>query len=314
MDAQHAVESQGLADEVLARLEGWCKRFPAMGGLRLESMALACAAACPRAPAEDVLELAIFCMVLFGIDDLGDRALCEVTDEEIDQELRHLAALAHRGGEAPGELAGPAGQVRRALAELCARLAAGRPERPAYRLFARCFEEMLDGMREEVGISRAFAERGELPGWDAYLEIGTRSVGIPPVGGVMLVLERPHAAALGADVDALLNAAARCIRFANDLRSFAREALELKPNSVTLLMRNGGATEAQARAEISARCEAEWAALPRLAEALPAELRPWAADFVRYTGFIKRWYAVAELHEAAPALHDDHGVQKGRSS
>lgn len=318
MQTHPAAGESGLADAVYVGLVGWGRRFPAMSGPRARSMARSCAAACPGAPAQQVLQAAIFCMILFGIDDLADRTLSPATDEEIDRTLAQLAALAHRGGGGGVAPTGPAGQVWTALAELCAGLAAGRPERPAYRLFARHLEAMLEGMRAEVSVSRAFAERGELPTWDAYVALGTASVGIPPVGAVLLLLDEPAGAPLEAGVEALLGRAARCIRFANDLRSYAREVGEQKPNSVTLLMHGRRCAEAEARAAVAAARDADAAALPALARALPPELRRWGEAFLRYCTFIKDWYALAELHEAAalpaPQAAAGHPLQKGTPS
>lgn len=293
-------EGTELAEQVLLRLRAWAQRFPAMEGKRLDSMARSCAEACPGARPESVLQLAIFCMVLFGIDDLADRALGPMSDEEIGAHLRQFARLVRDGGltsAAPPPHA--PGQVHRALAEFCRSLP---HDRPAYALFTRHLTGMLVGMEEEVAMSRAFAERGELPDWDSYVEMGTRTVGIPPVGAVLLALEGPAEPVLDERVEQLLSCAARCIRFANDLRSYAREVTEGKPNSISLLMRARAFTEAQARAAVAAARDAESAQLPGLVAALPAELRPWGDAFHRYTTFIRDWYAVAELHEAVQQL------------
>lgn len=299
-----AQEERDRAAEVLPRLESWAERYPDMGGPRLKSMALSCAAASPQASAEAILQAATFCMVLFGIDDVADRTVGALSDEEVDAALLQYVAIARSGGEASGSLSlGPAGQVRGALQELCRTLFAADAGGARYRLFARHLEGMLEGMREEVVMGRVFAQRGELPAYEVYLEMGTRSVGIPPVGAVLLLGEPPSAstgAGLDALADPLLMAAARCIRVANDVRSYEREVREGKPNAVLLLMRQAGLTEAQAKHQLITTRDAEFASLPRLVEGLPLDLRPWGEAVRRYTGFIKDWYAVAELHDERP--------------
>ncbi|MDP1822794.1 MAG: terpene synthase family protein [Archangium sp.] len=295
---------------MLTALEAWAQRFPAMGGARLKSMARSCAAACEGASDDSVLQLAVFCMILFGIDDLGDRALAPLPDEEIDQQLGQLEAIVAAGGTSSFEPpVGAPGQVFRALSGFCRDLST---RQPAYRLFARHLVGMLRGMREELAMSRAFSTRGELPGWDAYVELGTRTVGIPPVGAVMLALRGPAEALDSARaeraVEQLLLAAGRCIRFANDLRSYAREVFEGKPNSVSLQLRALACTEVEARAVVAAARDAEDRALPALVAALPLELLPWGQSFHRHTSFIRDWYAIAELHDEVPHFKEGSSV------
>lgn len=292
----------GQADRVLVALQGWAQRFPAMGGPRLKSMARSCAAACEGASDESVLQLAIFCMVLFGIDDLGDRALAPLSDEEIDLQLSRLETVVLAGGQTSLDVpAGAPGQVFRGLGELCRGLTS---RQAAWALFSRHLVGMIRGMREEVLMSRAFTARGQLPTWDAYVELGTRTVGIPPVGAVMLALVGPAEPLLDARVEQLLACAGRAVRFANDLRSYAREVGEGKPNSVSLQLRALACSEAQARAVVASHRDAEVRALPALVAALPLELLAWGQAFHRYTSFILDWYAVAELHEEVPPSHE----------
>jgi hypothetical protein len=226
-----------LTRELERPLGEWVARHPQlMRAVRVPQLSLTLAVAAPYLEVSALLPAARMSFWLFAVDDLLDEGLLPA-DKLWPLLERALALLDNReGADTGGE---PLLEALRDIRDELARFELFAPLRPH---LVQALASLLEGMRRELEWSARSRATPELPlplSFEEYLEQGgIHTIGVLPVyecmlitmGDASIVSRLPHILSMGRE-------AARCIRLANDLRSYERELAEGKLNALGLLQR-----------------------------------------------------------------------------
>lgn len=309
-----------IATRAATAARAWADRFPALLQNRIDGLARTCATLCldfdePTADAACAVAMKV-AVSLFAIDDVVDGTVVEPRDDEADALLVLCRDLADSGGRsdvaaAETKLAAPLSpalapswrDAARAFADYCQKLVAGPGADHHYPFFARMFSGAMEGMRDELAARREFIESGAVPAFADYLDAGQRSIASPAVYAAVLVALAPQlpevrGELLAAQLDGFALAGGACLRLANDVRSYKRELeVEQRPNSVVVVMRETGSSEAEAQAAVIHRADEQLHRMHQIAATLPGRLRPWTKAVGRFTTVMRDWYMLRELHD-----------------
>jgi hypothetical protein len=293
-----------VAQAVLPSVMEWIKPYPVILPLRVSSTCLACAAMSPYAPQEAIVLSAAFSLVVFALDDVVDGVIGSYSEVELDQWLGKWAEVVQLEGklsfelENSGSILSPAEQVTVSLARFCRELKNFPGASTLYPFFSNLFTSIIESTRIELNWQQQFKHRGSYPHYSEYLANGQFSIAAPGVVVGLLIMTSP--ADPGSELALLKEVALGCgkiIRLANDLRSYEREKLEQKPNSLSILMHKAGLSEEQAEALVLEETAAAIKRLHDLVERLPSTLRDWGDSVKRLAWFSKDWYQVREFHD-----------------
>lgn len=305
-----------LAKEIEPELRRWTEEYPAIPRNRIPSVSLTYAATCLSLGRHVMLVTAKVTLLLFAIDDIVDGAIVPLSDDDATTFLRLCRDLVVSKGNVdieertraltsplPAELVALWNDTALALQRYCAALDELARADIYYPFFARMFVGAMEGMIFEVNSRRRFIEAQAIPSYDEYMDAGKKSIASPIVCAAML-------SALGPDIDPMtikLHAHAMdefaytggaCVRLANDVRSFAREAeVEKRPNSMMILLISDQLSEAAAEAEVIRRANDALLEMTEQAKALPNPLARWARSSRSFTALMRDWYMVREFHD-----------------
>ncbi len=312
------------AKRIYPLLRDWARRYPIILERRLVSMCLDSVTMCQKSSTRTMLQSAVLCLVLFAIDDLADGTIVSLGDDDVHALLQLYTDITSdpeapipeslKGASTVGG-AGPSAhwrQVARAHREMCLDLARGSTP-GSYAIFAEYFNACMHEMRTECRWRRAFIDHDDIPTLDDYMRAAERSIGAPAVWGALFPLDGypidapvagPRFQSLKALCDEIVFAGARCIRLANDARSYGREILyEKKPNSILILMRRERMSEQEAETFVAQWRERSQKEMLELTELLPGALFEWGQSVRRFCDSIKKWYLVMELHDAPAEMN-----------
>jgi hypothetical protein len=294
LSALPAAERHSVLDRtaaVTAASERWLRDYPVVRRPSVTAaVALAATVGMPSLDDRGLTLLTRWWLWIFGIDDrfddpaVPDAELVEWSDRFVDC----VGGAPER--DEPDLLLAALGSIRLDLARypLSPRLG------PAWR---RAMSEVVAGMLVERRWHAGLAH-GDLPGYDGYLANALRTISVRPYAMTACVLAGERAAAVDFDrLDPMIEAAARCFRLANDIRSDERERAEGKPNAVWLLQRElmaagmpaSWAMEA-ARARLRAERAADLARLDAMREAAPASVATLARFLWAHAAFVCEMY------------------------
>lgn len=304
------------AKRVYRLLQAWAGRYPVVLQRRLISMSLNCAAMCPNSNVRTLFQSAVVSLVIFAIDDLADGIIESLPDDRVHEILALCSDIAYdpetdrpditsamSGSDPPP----PWLQTALAHREMCLDLLQGGPKQN-YATFAEYFVDCMREMRTERDWRRSFIERREVPTFDEYMYTAERSIAAAVVWGALLPLDayRLPPAIAGETFgpfkplcDQIVFAGSRCIRLANDARSYDREIhFEQKPNSVLALIHHEKMSPEEAEAFVAARRESSQQEMLSLIAQLPPDLFEWGQCVRRFCDSIKNWYLMMEFHDA----------------
>ncbi|EYF08697.1 terpene synthase family protein [Chondromyces apiculatus] len=294
----------------------WTSRFPSALSDRIPNVCLTWAATCPDASLPLLVTLSRWAMATFAVDEVMDGSRYDHAQRE---ELLTLCARAveDKGRSEhselprslPGGVAEPWREVLDAVTVVCREVRALPAADRYYPLFAQDMTRMLRGMSRELAWQQALVTRGAYPSYEEYLHCGALTIGAP--AGVALLLCGSSGRWPGASVETGELAALReeialacgaSIRLANDLRTYAREMREQKPNSVSILVHVHRLAQDAARARIEEVQKQHGQRLAQLAAELPEALERWGAWVVRLERVSTSLYRNHDFHDASEAL------------
>jgi hypothetical protein len=260
----------GLVDEVTPRLDAWARQYPLVRRERIGPLVLSVAAASPFSSADAIETTARVSLWVFTLDDVMDEELLGPAGSA-DFVARSLAVLrGDTSAQRPGSLAQALLDVRNDLRR--------------YDLFAQfgaIWADALRGTIREMERENVWRDAyrlggaGALPAFEDYVACGRYSIGGPPhIWAEVLTVGDPSACDAIDHLMRMEELASVCIRFANDLRSADREALEGNVNSVVIASRDLAASGAgpdgldtRARSMVAARISAGLDALDAMQRA-----------------------------------------------
>ncbi|MFG3436681.1 terpene synthase family protein [Nonomuraea sp. NPDC047897] len=260
---------------------------------RLAFSCLSAAATFPDAARHRVADLGVLTMILFGIDDIADGIAGEGAEDEQAALFAALPAILGRTTRPPVP-GGPVEQILAAWSRWCDRFHAHAGAASHVPNLSRHVRLVGEAMTRE----RAWATaRAPWPSYADYLANGVHSITYPAWWAAALAVCGP--ASTGpehwASIEPATRLGAACMRLANDVRTFEREKAEGKPNSISILEREG-LTTGEAVARVTAHIdELDTTFRAALAE-LPAELAEIGAAQVRSVSFNGRWYLARDTH------------------
>jgi len=236
LDEESKLRIFDLTTRASRELHRWAANYPLIRRVRVWPLSLSVTAAAPFASAAALVSMARVSLWVFTIDDL------------FDEETVPFVELRRRVERYKEIVNGDGGVARRERDTLVLALRDIREDLETYELFpalreewARAVHGTLDGMmREHEWRTHYRADRGtdQLPDYDTYLENGLYTVGGPPhVWTALIAISDPTTLNHYSIIKELGLAASTCIRLANDLRSYDKEIIEFKINSVIILQR-----------------------------------------------------------------------------
>jgi hypothetical protein len=309
------------------------KAFPVILPQRIPSVCLSSSAAFgSEMDIEIGTQLSFLSLTAFGIDDIADGAVGAYTHEQIEDLLTLYGHIVKLGGATDKDYphflqkfttindSEPGIQLANALVKICQKLKAFPSEKTYYLLFAKYLHFCLEGMRLELHWQQNFIKTKIYPTYEQYLNNGQVSIGMPAILAALLIMiaqptelsqfHRSEFSTLEKLLDELLLNYGASTRLQNDLRSFEREKLEQKPNSISILMssHNLSAKEAYERVKKAADTYLEKAYI--LLSLLPANFQIWGECTERLSLFAQDFYLVREFHdfslEMLSQLVNDH--------
>lgn len=260
---------------------------------RLAFSCLSAAATFPDAAREQIIDLAVLTMILFGIDDIADGVAGPSAERDHGAIFAALPAILGRTSRAPAP-GSPVEQILAAWSRWCDRFHGYAGAASHLSRLSRHVE--LVG--EAMGRERAWAEaRDPWPSYADYLANGVHSITYPVwwVAALAVCGPEPAREAHWASIEPATHLGAACMRLANDIRTFEREKAEGKPNSISILQREGLSTR-EAVARVTAHIDELDTAFRRALAGLPAELAGIAAAQIRSVSFNGRWYLARDTH------------------
>ncbi|MEU7898893.1 terpene synthase family protein [Nonomuraea sp. NPDC049152] len=266
---------------------------------RLAFSCLSAAATFPRAHRDQIADLGALTAILFGVDDIADSIAGQWSEHDFAAFFAELPAIL--SGDANADPSGgPAGQILAAWAQWCARFHGYAGAALHAPNLARQLELAGAAMTKE----RAWASaRQPWPSYEDYLANGMLTILYPTWWSAALAICGPVLAdaAHWTSIEPVTHLGASCVRLANDIRTFEREKVEGKPNSISILER-AGMSAASAVARVAAHIDELEVAFEAELVDVPAELEKIAEGQRRSVSFNGRWYMARDTH--AYTVHD----------
>jgi Terpene synthase family 2, C-terminal metal binding len=296
LDVAHAVTESS---------EQWLQRYPIV---RRRPVTAACSlvstVGMPGLAVPELTLMTCWWLWIFGIDDRFDDL--GTPEAELAEWSRHFTRIVRQepADSADDLLLAAFGALRRDLAPY-----------PLYPMLAETWQkgtaDVVDGMLAERRWAGA-ATTGEPPSYDEYLANGIKTIAVRPYTVTACIVAGEPAAAAGfARLDPAIQAAARCFRLANDLRSEAREREEGTLNAVALLQRafradgmSEAAAATAARARLRAACVGDLAKLKRLRAAAPSSTRSLTRFLCAHAAFVCDMYEFNDYDSLSELLGD----------
>lgn len=236
LDARSQVEQLRVFDmtaRVSHALRQWAARYPLVRRVRVWPLALSVSAAAPFAGVEALISTARVSLWVFTIDDVFDEE--RVPESVMMRRADRYRAIAHGHSVETDEdsLATALQEIRRDLRR--------------YPLFGSLGEEWANSLCGTIdGMAREFEWRGmlernpnaPLPTYEEYIANGLYSIGGPPhIWADLITGNDPSTPEHLEQLRPMERIASTCIRLANDLQSYRKEAAEGNINSLVLLSR-----------------------------------------------------------------------------
>lgn len=301
-----------IASAIYPKVAEWTGQFPAILQDRVPSVCLACAATTPDFGDQVSAYTSIISLVLFAIDDVADGSVGVYTDPQLDNLLSAFAVivknvgtgqeisfqgldnLPQAGADKPWVI------VAQALEKLCREIKAFPAASLYYSFFAKRFGLLMEAMRAELNWRIAYEQNESYPTYQEYLTNGQESIASPTVAACVLAMVGQAANRPAPELESLLDeltlACGASTRLANDIRSFERERLEHKPNSLLIRMLFDGISEKEAEKFVIEQVDAHLERTRSLAVLLPEALKAWGDSVVRLTSFTRDYYLTREFH------------------
>ncbi|WP_219463590.1 terpene synthase family protein [Nonomuraea rhizosphaerae] len=277
---------------------------------RVAFSCLSAAATFPFAPREQIADLGVLTVILFGVDDIADGVAGEWSDDDLTAFLERL------GTGLTGEPAGQADPDDGTLGEVLGAWQAWCGRFHGYagaRVHAANLRERLAIAGAAMARERAWASGAEpWPSYDDYLANGLLTILFPTWWAAALAVCGPGSAAAAhwAAIEEAVFFGAACVRLANDIRTFEREKTEGKPNSVSILQSTGLSAD-QAVLRISSHIDQLDVAHRAALAGVPAELAAIADGQRRSVSFNGRWYMAKDTHAyTVQELAEDLGAHE----
>ncbi|HLH71929.1 MAG TPA: terpene synthase family protein [Chloroflexota bacterium] len=223
-----------LAEQVADALGCWAARYPLIRRVRVRPLSLSVVAAAPFDTLDALITTAKVSLWVFTLDDLFDEE--GLSAGELVRRARHYRQITR------GEFSGPWDD------SLAVALADVRRDLVRFPLFALLKDEWskaligtIDGMIREQYWRRQLRRHGNkaLPSYEAYVANGRYSIGGPPhIWSALITTNDPSTLDHLDLLRSMEEIASRCVRLANDLRSYGKEINEEKINSLLLVGRN----------------------------------------------------------------------------
>jgi hypothetical protein len=288
-----------MACEVTAQCESWLRAYPIV--LR-PSVTAACSlvstVALPDAGPAELRVLTCWWLWIFGLDDLFD-------DPAADDS--QVASWAERFASDPPIDPADNDLLRAALGSIHVALS-------SYPLFAglasqwrTAMAEIVQGMLTERQWSASVS-----PTFQAYLANGMTTIAVRPYALTACILaDERGAAAAFETLGPMIDAAARCFRLANDLRSDSRERQEGKLNALTLLLAGDSASSPQdtdalrsARRRLHDTCLADLEYLDQARRAASPQIATLARFLWAHTAFVWDMYQVSDYDTISTLIRE----------
>lgn len=247
-----------LSEQSSPALRAWAARYPLIRRIRVSPLSLSVAAGAPFDTVEAVISTARLCLWIFTLDDLFDEHM--VSHADLIERAERYRALAHR------EIPCPTGD------SLASALCEVRDDLASYPLFDSLGSEWanalcgtINGMLREYRWSLAYGRghdpRAPLPSYAEYVSIGRYSIGGPPhMWAALITADDASTPAHMEHLRAMEQLASTCIRLANDLQSYQKEAAEGQINALVILsraLRYQGVSEEDALQQAASRVQAD---------------------------------------------------------
>lgn len=320
--------------EVRADLEGWTNRFPIFNRARFPALALTLAAHLPDRPRSDRSLIGLLSLWIAAFDELVDQdwvtgsARLELADQckaavggvaQNTYDSLHSSCSGSRTTLSSGE------QLLCALDELRLRLMSLEPEITLAEYWQHTFGHMIDGIvvQRELGASlyagisdQPASEHpillpADVPPYDVLMRTLHHSIGVPHYLATCFLMYRdPELADRLPSLIPVVEACAKAVRLANDLRSWRRDIQERNINMLV------AATAAISRAEPALPpSECHERAMHQLAERLAihvTEMHSLLNASLRPDGAVERGLVrLVDVVTGVYASHDYHTWQSG---
>lgn len=300
--------------------------FPVILPQRIPSVCLSSSAAFgSHLDMEKGTKLSFLSLTAFAIDDVADGAVGAYTNEQIEDWLTIYDQIIKSGvrddqdPDLQEQLVGidtsqPGGQVAEALVKSCQGMKAFPCTKIYYALFAKYMSLCLEAMRLELHWQQNLVKEKVYPTYEQYLDNGKVSIGMPAIlAGLLMIIaqpreltnfDHPHFSSLEQLLDELLLNYGAGIRLQNDLRSFKREQLEGKPNSISILMSSQKLSEKEAYAQVSQQADTYLEQANLLLSLLPENLQIWGECTKRLSRFANDFYKISDFHNFSQEMLD----------
>lgn len=304
----------------------WVKEFPVILPQVVPSICLANSASGPDVAPVVVIQGTILSLLIFTIDSLADGAIGGLTDEQIEDLLTLCNEIVKSGGASyhnyphllkrltASESAAWA-QAANALAKCCQEIKAFPSASAYYQFFVKRFSLCMESWRVELHWRQAFEKTRAYPTYEQYLKNGKESIALPTLvaGYLAMVGQLPitsefdcqPADSIETLLDEFVLTCGACVRLANDVRSFERERLEQKPNSILILMFEKGLTEEKAEWTVLKEIENYLEQAELMLTVLPNSLQPLGNCIKGLTWFFTEFYKVREFHDFSIEMLSD---------
>lgn len=298
----------------------WVQEFPAILPLRLPSVCFSSSSTIGLdMKLAEGTQLSALSLVIFAIDDIADSAIGSYTDEQIEDLLTLYINIINSGGKSYHSYlhllekftvvddSQSWAQVANALARCCREIKAFPCASVYYQFFAKHFCLCIEAMRAELHWRQAFERTKTYPTYEEYLIAGQKSIGLPTVVAGLLAMIGPpsvtstldssHFDNLESLLDEVVLTYGNAVRLQNDIRSFERENIEQKPNTISILMLTNNLAEKEAEAIVLKGIDTYLEKADLLLPLLPESLQPWGHCARRLSWFAKSFYLTREFHD-----------------
>ncbi len=296
------------------------KAFPVILPQRIPSVCLSSSAAFgSQMSIEMGAQLSFLSLTAFAIDDIADGAVGGYTNEQVEDLLMLYSHIVKSGGTTDERYPhllkqfttindSQSGiQLADALAKICQKIKVFPGAKTYYSLFAKYLDLCIEGMRLELHWQQNFIKARICPTYEQYLSNGRVSTGMPAIlAGLLMMIAQPtdiskfnssQFPTLEKLLDELLLNYGASVRLQNDIRSFEREKLEQKPNSISILMSSCNLSEKEARERVKKQADAYQEKAYLLLPLIPENLQIWGECTQRLSRFAQDFYLIREFHD-----------------
>jgi hypothetical protein len=288
---------------------------------RVPATCLAMAATMPYIQSSILIKATIFGLIMFAVDDVTDAVIGTKSLEQQEAMLTLLIAITKSGGELtfrdfPKEVIKAFSthsdnkiwiKVALVWGKACREIKEFRSSSLYYCFFDNRTESDLEATRIELRWAQTATKMDVFPTYEQYLQIGCQSIITSIFFTFLLVMiEKPVDSEFSSPLKALMNkvflVSGRCIRLANDIRSFERDLVENNLNAIHILMKTQNLTENEAEAFLFKEMNIFLEDLEKLISLLPSTLKEWGDMVKRLTWFSCNLYNQTEFHQLSKEM------------